>query len=164
MEIDIATIEPIIRAIRPMVLPQFGTISFEKKDDEWGSPLTKLDTQVETYLKTELAKQYPDIKFVGEETGGNRTAKRKWLCDPIDGTSLFIRGLPDCTTMLAYIEDEEVQFSVIYNFVTDDLYWAGRGKGAFKNGEPIKVSNVAQTAAISSGRHILKKQKINKDS
>lgn len=141
MDIQIETLKPILDEIREIVMPHFGNVEFERKDDDWGSPITELDMAVENHLKEALAKHYPDIEFVGEETGGDRSAKRKWLCDPIDGTSLFIRGIPYCTTMLAFIEDDVVQFGLIYNFVTNDLYWAKRGHGAFKNDQRLQVSD-----------------------
>ena len=103
--------------------------------------MTELDIWVENHLRTKLEELYPDVPFVGEETGGDRGASRKWLCDPIDGTTHFIRGNPFCTTMLALIEDGQVNMSFIYDFVGDIMYHAVRGGGAYRNGEPIHVSN-----------------------
>lgn len=136
------TILPIIRRVRDMVLPHYGKVAFQDKTSvrKYDS-VTWLDFTVERFLKEELARAYPDIPFVGEETGGERTAERFWLVDPIDGTDHFIRGLPFCTTMLAFIEDESVVVSVIYDFVNDIMYSAERGGGARANGELIRVNS-----------------------
>ncbi|MAF36412.1 hypothetical protein CL622_04835 [archaeon] len=103
--------------------------------------VTKLDVQTEKIYRARLKKIVPEIEFVGEETGGNRKAQNKWLCDPIDGTGHFIRGVPFCSTMIALVEDGQVNFAAIYNFPNDDMYVAERGKGSFCNNKRIKVSN-----------------------
>lgn len=61
--------------------------------------------------------------------------------DPIDGTGHFVRGLPFCTSMIALIERGRVNFSAIYDFVNDHMYWAELGMGAFCNSERLKVSS-----------------------
>jgi myo-inositol-1(or 4)-monophosphatase len=136
-----ATILPIIRKTRSMLMPSYGNVeTVEYKSASSHDVVTKLDRAVETYLKAELNTLYPDIAFVGEEFGGDRNVGRKWLCDPIDGTGLFIRGLEGCTTMLALVENDRVNYSVIYDFVHDIVYHAERGKGAYADSTPIRVS------------------------
>lgn len=132
---------PIIRETREIVLPHWGTAATERKTVNPADVVTELDTAVEQHLRERLAERYPDIGFVGEEFGGDKTAKMFWLVDPIDGTAHFARGLPFCTTMLALVKDEQVIFSAVYHFLTDDMYWAERGKGAYKNDERIYVSD-----------------------
>lgn len=132
----------IIRRVREMLMPHYGTVSFKGKDSGRKHDfVTDLDFAIEKFLKEELARLYSDIAFVGEETGGNRNAERFWLVDPIDGTDHFIRGLPFCTTMLALIEKGDVTFSVIYDFVNDVMYTAEKDGGAFANGTPIHVNS-----------------------
>ncbi len=135
------TVLPILRRVRGMLLPYYGNVEFqEKRSHKRFEQVTKLDLTVERHLKAELAKAYSDIPFVGEEEGGDRSAARFWLADPIDGTDHFIRGLPFCTTMLALVENGAVAFSAIYDFVNDALYAAERGRGATANGKPIRVA------------------------
>jgi fructose-1,6-bisphosphatase/inositol monophosphatase family enzyme len=133
---------PIIRNTRNITLPHFGKAEVLKNKGEFAHDVvTELDRKVEIYLRDELKKVYPDVEFVGEEFGGNREAKRFWLVDPIDGTGLYLRGIQGCTTMLALIEDGQVIFSAIYDFVNNLMYHAEKGKGAYKNGQRIHVSN-----------------------
>jgi len=79
--------------------------------------------------------------------GGEKNNKF-WLVDPIDGTLPFVRGIPVCTTMVALIENGEVTFSAIYNFVTDTLFLAEKGKGAWENDTRIHVSDRSLYSAI----------------
>lgn len=135
------TILPVIRRVREMLMPHFGNAQFEHKQSGKRFELvTRLDGEVERFLKKEFANAYPDIAFVGEESGGERSAKQFWLVDPIDGTTPFVRGLPFCTTMVALIENEEVVFSAIYDFVNDIMYSAEKGHGAFANDTNIHIS------------------------
>ncbi|OHA20609.1 MAG: hypothetical protein A2849_02325 [Candidatus Taylorbacteria bacterium RIFCSPHIGHO2_01_FULL_51_15] len=137
----IEALSPIIRHVRGLLLPQYGKAAFhEKLGGRAREVITKLDLEVERFLKDELASKYPDIGFVGEESGGDRNAKRFWLVDPIDGTEYFIRGLPFCTSQLALIENGGVTFSIIYDFVGDVLCHAEKEKGAFANDKALSVS------------------------
>ncbi len=136
-----AKVLPLIRQTRGMLMPSYGKVeNVEFKSASGHDVVTELDRSVERFLKAELQTLYPDVAFVGEEYGGDRNAERFWLCDPIDGTGLFIRGLEGCTTMLALVENGQVNFGVIYDFVKDIAYHAERGKGAFAGKTPIQVS------------------------
>lgn len=131
----------IVRSVRPLLLPHWGNVEASAyKTERYNSPVTELDTEAEVLLKKGLKTIDPGIAFVGEEGGGDRTAARHWLADPIDGTVAYIRGLPHCTTMLTLIEDGQQRFSVIYDFINDVLYYAEHGKGAYANKERIHVS------------------------
>ena len=132
---------PIIRSLREVALAGWGNIEIMRnKTGRSHDVVTEIDHKVEEILKEKLATAYPAITFVGEEKGGDREAKTFWLVDPIDGTGDYVRGLPFSTIMLALIDGGQVIFSAIYDFIKDDMYWAERGKGAYKNNEPIHVS------------------------
>ncbi|HYF29279.1 MAG TPA: inositol monophosphatase [Candidatus Paceibacterota bacterium] len=136
------TVLPVLSGLRDILMPHWGNVEVLKEKGAGAHDIvTELDIAVEERTRTELAELYPDIAFVGEEGGGDRTADRLWLMDPIDGTGHYLRGLPFCTSMLAYIEAGQVRFSAIYDFVNDRVYWAERGKGAYCNGDRLGVSN-----------------------
>jgi len=144
MTINPEKVLQILRATRNILLPQWGKINIAyQKDRSSHNIVTEMDIRVENLIKEELSKIYPGIEFVGEESGGDRKAKSFWLMDPIDGTQHYVRGLPFCTSMLALVENDEVIFSAIYDFINDDMYWAQKGKGAFCNSERLHVSNRA---------------------
>lgn len=132
---------PIIRLTRNITLPLYGKVEvIAQKDESPHNVVTKVDHDVEQYLKTEFAKIDPTIEFAGEEFGGSRDHKKLWLVDPVDGTMHYVRGIPFCTTMVALIEDNEVIFSAIYDFRNDVMYHAVKGGGAFEDGKKISVS------------------------
>lgn len=131
----------IVHSTRELLLPHWGNIDGTLKEKATASSVvTELDIMIEQYLADRLAIIDPTIAFAGEECGGSRDAARFWLCDPIDGTLHFVRGMPFCSVMLALIEGGTVQFSAIYDFVHDVMYHAIRGEGAYQNAEPIHVS------------------------
>jgi myo-inositol-1(or 4)-monophosphatase len=138
----IDTVLPIVKEIRNIVLPGYGLANIiDEKSANPADVVTNFDIKVEEFLKDKLSKAFPEIGFVGEEHGGDRNAERFWIVDPIDGTGYYIRGLPFCTTMFALIEHGIVTFSVIYDFVADNIYWAEKGKGAYMNDTKIHVSD-----------------------
>lgn len=109
---------------------------------------TKLDQQTENFIAEELRKFDPTITFHGEEYGERSSSDRKWLVDPIDGTSFFARGLPFCATLVSLIEEDQVVLAVIYDFVNKDLYSAIKGQGAYCNGKRIQVSTRPLSRAL----------------
>jgi len=135
----------LVRTTRDMLLPHWGKIEAQKKVFKDGdiaqTTVTELDRQIEKYLEAGLKEIDSSAAFAGEEFGGSRDAARFWLCDPIDGTMHFVRGLPFCSVMLALIEEGRINFSIVYDFTNDHLYHARRGAGAFRNGEAIHVSD-----------------------
>lgn len=134
-------VEKILRDIGSELKKHHGNVASEKKSDAPADVVTELDKWAEKTASAELLKLDQSIEFVGEEFGGNRSAKKKWLMDPIDGTAHFIRGLPFCTSMLALIENGEVIESFIYNFILDEMYYAKKDSGAFVNNEKIQVGS-----------------------
>lgn len=138
IEKSLDVIEQTLRKVRPELLVSYGVIGHELKDDM--SVVTELDRHVETELKVALRPLDLNVGFYSEEFGQEGSDETFWTIDPIDGTEAFIRGLPFCTNMLCLIRAGEAEASVIYNFVTDELYIAVKDKGATLNGRPIAVS------------------------
>ncbi len=135
------TVLPIMRELRGILMPKWGNAGdVRTKSDLGKTPVTDVDIAVERHTAEALRTYFSDIPFVGEENGGDRSAARFWLMDPIDGSGTFARGQEGCTSMLALIDNGKVVFSVIYDFVHDAMYWAERGKGAFRDKERLAVS------------------------
>jgi len=131
-----------MQATRDLLLSNWGSAKIIEQKSQWEvDTVTELDYKIEDQVSSSLKAAFPDIEFVGEERGGNRQAERFWLMDPIDGTTHFVRGLPFCTSMLTLVENGKVTFSVIYDFLKDDFYWAGVGRGAFRNTTRLQVSS-----------------------
>ena len=95
--------------------------------------VTKADTKAESILVTALQKARPAYGFLNEEGGeieGSDISNR-WIIDPLDGTTNFLHGIPHFAVSVALERDRRIEAGVVYNPITDDLYYAERGKGAF---------------------------------
>ena len=139
-------VSSVFKGFREELLSVFGNVEHTSKTDT--SPVTVYDVKVEETLKARLADSFPRIGFEGEETGAFGNRRTYWLVDPIDGTSSFIRGLPFSTNMAALVSNGEVIAAVIYDFVNDNLYTAIKGRGAFKNDEPIHLNTTRQAGNL----------------
>jgi len=118
------------------------------------SPVTEADVRAEQVIRAHLTERFPDYGFYGEETGAERTgAESLWLVDPIDGTKSFIRHCPFFSTQIALMRQGHCVLGVSSAPVYDELAWAEEGCGAFLNGEPVRVSAIAELteAIVSTG-------------
>jgi len=114
----------------------------QKKPDR--SPVTEADQAVEKRLRKYFGERYPDVGFLGEETGagGPESAGLRWVVDPIDGTRAFIRGIPTWSILVGLEADGEPVLGIAYMPAADDLFVATKGRGAFCNGRPLHVTSV----------------------
>src|SRR5262249_23218939 len=116
-------------------------ISVSRKPD--GSEVSEADLAVDTALKLDLANKRPDYGWLSEESiddGERLKHRRVWMVDPIDGTSAFLRHVPEWTVSAGLVEDGVPVLGVVYNPATNQFFSAMRGKGAFLNDKPIKAS------------------------
>jgi myo-inositol-1(or 4)-monophosphatase len=164
MENFYSSVAPVIEEVGKELARNFGKAEIiAQKTDSPADVVTALDRKTEKTVALRLKKLYPSIGFVGEEFGGNDKAERFWILDPIDGTSHFVRGIPFCTTQIALVEAGQVVFSLIYNFVTKEMFFAQKGKGAKLNGKPIHVSNrLLKDAYITVETHRHKKENLGR--
>lgn len=135
----IKTLQSLMTTAGNELVPHHGQIPFTEKINTYDL-LTEFDTSIEQRLRQALKNDYPDIPFVGEEHGGDYTAKEFWLVDPIDGTLHFVRGMPFSTLMVSLVQDGKPVLGALYNFSTKEFFSAYRGGGAFCNGKEIHVS------------------------
>ncbi|MBE1237021.1 inositol monophosphatase [Phaeovibrio sulfidiphilus] len=104
--------------------------------------VTVADTRAEQILKAELSRARPDYSFLMEESGAQDGADktRRWIVDPLDGTLNFMHGIPHFAISIALEEKGEITAGVVYNPVTDDLYTAEKGGGAYHNDRRLRVA------------------------
>lgn len=102
--------------------------------------VTKADKDAENTIRTELAREFPEDGFIGEETGGAVGSGGYWVVDPIDGTANYLRGLRHWGVSIAFVRDGKTRLGIVHDTPTDRLYYAQLGGGAFREGKPIKVS------------------------
>jgi myo-inositol-1(or 4)-monophosphatase len=101
-----------------------------------GDFVSRADIQAERTLRAELARTRPEYGFLGEEGGetkgtGEIGGRNRWIADPLDGTTNFLHGVPHFAISLALERDGEVIAGVIYQPISDELFWAEKGNGAF---------------------------------
>ena len=107
------------------------------------SPVTAADHEAEAAIVETLLRAFPDHGVLGEESGPQGSAERRFIVDPIDGTRNFARGIPIWAVMVALEERGAITAGVIWEPVRGNLHTARRGQGAFLNGERVHVSRVA---------------------
>ena len=104
------------------------------------------DTKAEKTLMEELAHARPNYGFICEESGVIEGADphHRWIVDPLDGTTNFLHGIPIFAISIALQKDINIIAGVVYNPVTQELFFAERGQGAFMNDRRIRVSSRTQ--------------------
>jgi myo-inositol-1(or 4)-monophosphatase len=104
--------------------------------------VTKADQRTEGILQAELTKARPNYGLLMEEGGAiaGRDGEHRWLVDPIDGTTNFIHGIPHFAMSIALERSGMIIAGVIYNPISNDLFTAERGRGAFLNDRRLRVA------------------------
>jgi len=104
--------------------------------------VTSADKRTEQILIEELSKARPGYGFLGEEGGAVEGADKthRFIIDPIDGTTNFMHGIPHFAISIALEREGQLVAGLIYNPVTDDLYTAEKGHGAYLNNKRLRVA------------------------
>ena len=118
------------------------------KDDD--TIVTVADKIINDYLIEQVKKVYPNHAVYGEEKSFGES-DYVWVCDPIDGTAMYARGILVATFSLALVYKGEVIIGVVMDPFNDCLYTAVKGRGAYKNDKKISVSDYSLTDKRSVG-------------
>ena len=104
--------------------------------------VSSADRRAEQILREELAKARPGYAFLGEEGGRTEGTDKThtWIVDPLDGTTNFLHSIPQFAISIALRRDDAIVAGLVYNPVTDELFTAERGKGAFLNDKRLRVA------------------------
>ncbi|WP_420398440.1 inositol monophosphatase family protein [Marinovum algicola] len=149
----------IVREAGAVALAAFcdrGSLSVQTKGrQDW---VTNVDLEVEALIRDRLGRLFPGDAIVGEETAHDpASGNTAWVIDPIDGTTCFMLGVPQWCVVLTYTIDARPVVSAIYAPVTDELFHATAGGGAFLNGAPIRVADAkgigAGLIAVGANEH-----------
>jgi histidinol-phosphatase len=120
-----------------------GLVASVKRD---GSIVTAADRQVELALRRHLSKMRPSDGIIGEEFGETVPADRRWIIDPIDGSKAYAGGSPAFATLIALETQSVLDVGVVSAPALRRRWWAVRGKGAFADGLPMRVSSTPTLA------------------
>ena len=124
------------------IMRQHFTIGVEKRMKPGQGPVTEADLAINHMLIEEIKKRFPSHSVLAEEESDIKEGASEyvWVCDPIDGTIAYARGIPIATSSLALTRNGESILGVVYDPFCDRLYVGEKGKGATMNGKPIHVS------------------------
>ena len=100
------------------------------------------DIKAEQSIFESLSKARPGYNFLGEERGliGGTDKTHTWIVDPLDGTTNFLHAIPHFAINIALQREGAIVAAVTYNPVSNDLFWAEKGKGAFVNDRRLRVA------------------------
>lgn len=115
--------------------------------------VTVIDKGSQDILVRDLKRAFPSYGFLAEENGLSVEADRRWVIDPIDGTSNFIHHLPAFCISVGLEERDKFVLGVVYDPVHDEWFYAAKGHGAFLNRRRIRVSRTTriQDAFLATG-------------
>lgn len=104
--------------------------------------VTEYDLSSQKRIIEKIASRYPNHNFLAEEEGvqGSPSDQVLWIIDPLDGTINFARGIPFFAISIAAAIGSQIVAGVVYSPMTNELFTAEKGGGAFLHGKQISVS------------------------
>jgi myo-inositol-1(or 4)-monophosphatase len=104
--------------------------------------VTAADRRAEEILREELMTARPGYCFVGEEGGriDGPDKSHTWIVDPLDGTTNFLHGIPQFAISIGLEREGVLVAGLVYNPISDEMFTAERGKGAYLNDQRIRVA------------------------
>lgn len=103
--------------------------------------LTKYDLEVNTRIIEHLTTRYPDISIITEEAPAiEKASDYAFLVDPIDGTRNFVHGVPAFHIGVSLAHQHKTILTLTLNPITEEMFWAIKGEGAFRNGVRLEVT------------------------
>jgi len=119
-----------------------------------GDFVSAADVAAETQIKRTLLASRPGDGWLGEEIGAAGHGARRWIVDPLDGTTNFLRGIPHWAVSIALDIAGQLTVGVIHDPVKSETFTAVLGEGAWLNGVPIIRPNVAAWGSALFGTGI----------
>lgn len=133
-------LEPILRLAGELLLTFYGK-KLEITEKPLNGFVTQADVASEEYLIVALKKLFPQASFYAEESGkSGNLSDYCWVIDPLDGTTNFAHEIPYWCISVALTYKNMPIVGAIYNPILDEFFYGEQGKGAWCNGEPIRIS------------------------
>ena len=159
--------EKAARKASKKLIRDFGELEkLQVSSKSLGNFVTNADIRTEKILKEDLQYYYPDYSFIMEESNDikGKNKENVFIIDPIDGTSNFIHGIPQFCIAIAKLSLNEISDGIIFNPISNEFYWASKGKGSWLNNQRLRVSNRNKLEQCIIGATSIEKDKnfINK--
>lgn len=107
-----------------------------------GDFVSKADFAAEAIIKEQLMEARPTYGWLGEESDEivGKDPTRRWIVDPLDGTTNFLHGMPHFAVSIALEHKGEIVSAVVYDPAKDEMFVAEKGEGAYMNEQRLRVS------------------------
>jgi myo-inositol-1(or 4)-monophosphatase len=132
-----------------------GNISKKDIDTKQASDfVTSVDLESEKIIIGIIKDSFPYHHILAEESvSKQKTGEYRWIIDPLDGTTNYIHGYPVFSISIALEYRKEIILGCVFDPMKDELFAVEKGRGAFLNGKPIKISSVnsLQDSLIATG-------------
>ncbi|MEQ7872544.1 inositol monophosphatase family protein [Sphingomonas sp. ASV193] len=144
----ITVMQRAVRKAAPRLRRDFGEVEQLQVSKKGPADFVSMaDKRAEATILDELRNARPDWGVLSEETGeiAGDPMKPRWIVDPLDGTSNFLHGVPHFAISIA-VEDKkpggapDVTHAMVYQPLTDESFWAEKGRGAWLNERRLRVS------------------------
>ena len=119
-----------------------------------GDFVSEADVTAEDALKSTLLSARPEDGWLGEESGASGSRHRRWVVDPLDGTTNFLRGIPHWAVSVGLEVDGIPTVGVVYDPIKNETFAGALGRGATLNGEPLSGSPTESMAPALFGTGI----------
>lgn len=126
-----------------------------------GDFVSRADIEAERVIRDTLMEARPNYGWLGEESDPiqGKDPTRRWIVDPLDGTTNFLHGLPHWAVSIALEHKGEIVAAVIYDPAKDEMFVSEKGQGAWLNDRRMRVSDrrvlTECVFATGLGRHEL---------
>lgn len=118
-----------------------GAFSVENKEGR-NNLVTEVDWACERIIVDGIRERFPEQAILTEESGNlGENSSCRWIIDPIDGTTNFAHGIPFCCLSIGWEKEGIITLGLVYNPILGELFFAQKGKGAWKNGKKLQVSD-----------------------
>ncbi len=117
----------------------YNNFTFSYKEDN--TVVTIVDKKINSYLIEQVKKKYKNHSVNGEEESFNNNSEYIWVCDPLDGTGMYVDHIPVFVFSLALVHNGKPIVGVVYDVNEDKMYYAIKGEGAYCNDIRIHVND-----------------------
>jgi myo-inositol-1(or 4)-monophosphatase len=107
--------------------------------------VTEVDHESEAFLLGEIRRDFPNHHIFSEESGVIQGDDENiWYIDPIDGTVNYAHHIPIFCVSIAYAAGGTLRLGAVYDPMRDEMFLSERGRGAYLNGRPLRVSSATE--------------------